>query len=159
MIRPSRKITSSAKQAAGLDAGQVIRWKSWHRWTAICLLAYIYLAVAAAFQRTRDEDADMDAGLIPVTIPELLRQLRGTVIPDPAATGPTARLVATGAAATSTAPGKPTSAGRPTPRRCLITTIYNCRCAGINRHEGGDERALRRRASDPRRPRVMRCVL
>jgi SRSO17 transposase len=28
-----------AKQAAGLDAGQVIRWRSWHRWTAICLLA------------------------------------------------------------------------------------------------------------------------
>src|SRR6266542_4066566 len=28
--------------------------------------------------------------------------------------------------------------------------------AGINRHEGGDGRALRRRASDPRRPQVMR---
>src|SRR6266498_4420851 len=28
--------------------------------------------------------------------------------------------------------------------------------AGINRHEGGDGRALRRRASDPRRPRGMR---
>ena len=26
-----------AKQATGLDAGQVIRWRSWHRWTAICL--------------------------------------------------------------------------------------------------------------------------
>jgi len=37
-------------------------------------------------------------------------------------------------------------------------TIYNCRCAGINRHEGGDGRAPRRRASDPRWPRVMRCV-
>ena len=30
-----------AKQGTGLDAGQVIRWTSWHRWTAICLLAYI----------------------------------------------------------------------------------------------------------------------
>jgi len=30
--------------------------------------------------------------------------------------------------------------------------------AGINRHGGGDGRALRRRASDPRRPRVMRGV-
>jgi hypothetical protein len=40
-----------AKQSTGLDAGQVIRWKSWHRWTAICLLAYIYLSVAAAVQR------------------------------------------------------------------------------------------------------------
>jgi hypothetical protein len=33
-----------ARQCTGLDAGQVIRWKSWHRWTAMCLLAYIYLA-------------------------------------------------------------------------------------------------------------------
>jgi SRSO17 transposase len=36
-----------AKQSTGLDAGQVIRWKSWHRWTAICLLAYIYLAATS----------------------------------------------------------------------------------------------------------------
>jgi len=72
-----------AKQATGLDAGQVIRWKSWHRWTAICLLAYIYLAVAATVQRQRDASSDLDAGLIPVTVPELLRLLRGTVIPPP----------------------------------------------------------------------------
>ena len=32
----------------------------------------------------------------------------------------------------------------------MITTNYSCRCAGINRHEGGDGRAPRRRASDPR---------
>jgi SRSO17 transposase len=71
-----------AKQGAGLDAGQVIRWKSWHRWTAICLLAYIYLAVAV--QREHDSTGtEADAGLIPVTIPELLRLLRGTVIPPP----------------------------------------------------------------------------
>ncbi len=37
-----------AKQSTGLDAGQVIRWKSWHRWTVICLLTYIYLAIAVA---------------------------------------------------------------------------------------------------------------
>ena len=72
-----------AKQAAGLDAGQVIRWKSWHRWTAICLLAYIYLAVTAAVQRQHDATSDLDAGLIPITIPELLRLLRDTVIPPP----------------------------------------------------------------------------
>jgi SRSO17 transposase len=70
-----------AKQAAGLDAGQVIRWKSWHRWTAICLLAYIYLAVAAAVNR--DSQAGQEIGLIPITIPELLRLLRDTVIPPP----------------------------------------------------------------------------
>ena len=72
-----------AKQAAGLDAGQVIRWKSWHRWTALCLLAYIYLAVTAAMQRQHDTGSGPDAGLIPITIPELLRLLRDTVIPPP----------------------------------------------------------------------------
>jgi SRSO17 transposase len=72
-----------AKQSTGLDAGQVIRWKSWHRWTAICLLAYIYLVVAAAIQRQHDTGQDLDAGLIPITVPELLRLLRDTVIPPP----------------------------------------------------------------------------
>jgi SRSO17 transposase len=71
-----------SKQVSGLNSGQVTTWTSWHRWTAICLLAYIFLAVAAAFPRARDEDAGI-LGLIPVTIPELLRQLRGTVIPEP----------------------------------------------------------------------------
>jgi len=71
-----------AKQAARLDSGQVTTWTSWHRWTAISLLAYAFLAVAAALQRARDGSADT-LGLIPVTIPELLRHLRGTVIPEP----------------------------------------------------------------------------
>jgi SRSO17 transposase len=70
------------KQVSGLDSGQVTTWTSWHRWTAICLLAYIFLAVAAAWQRARDEEAGI-LDLIPVTIPELLRQLRSTVIPEP----------------------------------------------------------------------------
>jgi len=71
-----------SKQVSGLDSGQVTTWTSWHRWTAISLLAYIYLAVATAAQRACDATAGLP-GLIPVTIPELLRQLRGTVIPDP----------------------------------------------------------------------------
>ena len=61
----------------------MIRWKSWHRWTAICLLAYIYLAVAVAAQRQHDADCGLDTGLIPVTVPELLRLMRDTVIPPP----------------------------------------------------------------------------
>ena len=72
-----------SKQSTGLDAGQVIRWRSWHRWTAICLLAYLYLAVTVAMQRQHDAGSDLDAGLIPVTVPELLRLLRDTVIPPP----------------------------------------------------------------------------
>ncbi len=72
-----------AKQATSLDAGQVIRWTCWHRWTAICLLACIYLAVVAAIQRQHDATSDLDAGLIPITVPELLRLLRDIVIPPP----------------------------------------------------------------------------
>ena len=72
-----------SKQAAGLDAGQVIRWKSWHRWTAVCLLAYIYLAVAVAVQRQQEAASGQDDGLVPVTVPELLRLLRAMVIPPP----------------------------------------------------------------------------
>lgn len=71
-----------SKQATGLDSGQVTTWTSWHRWTAISLLAHAFLAVAAACQRARDASPAIP-GLIPVTIPELLRQLRGTVIPMP----------------------------------------------------------------------------
>ena len=65
-----------AKQATGLDPGQVIRWKSWHRWTAICRLAHIYLAVAVAVQRQHDASSDLDAGLIPITVPERRHQHR-----------------------------------------------------------------------------------
>ena len=71
-----------SKQVSGLDSGQVTTWTSGHRWTASSLLAYIFPAVAAAFQRARDEDAAIPE-LIPATIPELLRALRGTVIPEP----------------------------------------------------------------------------
>jgi SRSO17 transposase len=71
-----------SKQVTGLDAGQVTTWTSWHRWTAISLLAAAFLAVAATCQRARDAGAGL-LELIPVTVPELLRQLRGTVIPGP----------------------------------------------------------------------------
>ena len=70
-----------AKQAAGLDSGQVIRWRSWHRWSTLCLLACMYLAVAVTLDH--DTHAGQEIDLIPVTIPEMLRMLRGTVIPPP----------------------------------------------------------------------------
>ena len=59
----------------------MIRWRSWHCWSALCLLACMYLAVAVALDR--DAHAALEIGLIPVTIPEMLRMLRGTVIPPP----------------------------------------------------------------------------
>jgi SRSO17 transposase len=71
-----------AKQTCGLDKGQVTCWTSWHRWTAVCLLAYIFLTVAVALERAHD-DTSAAAGMIPVTVPELLRLLRGTVVPPP----------------------------------------------------------------------------
>ena len=71
-----------SKQVAGLDNGLVTTWTSWHRWTAISLLACTFVAVAAAWQRARDGSTS-EPQLIPVTIPELLRQLRGTIIPAP----------------------------------------------------------------------------
>jgi SRSO17 transposase len=117
-----------SKQVAGLDAGQVIRWKSWHRWTALCLLAYLYLAVAVAVQRQHDAGSDLDAGLIPVTVPELLRLLRGHRHPAaPPRPGLPAALVHL--AATPPAPRPP---GPPTLERLrrdstMITTNYSCR--------------------------------
>jgi hypothetical protein len=38
----------------------------------ICLLAYIYLAIAVAVQRQQEAGSDLDAGLIAITVPELL---------------------------------------------------------------------------------------
>jgi SRSO17 transposase len=70
-----------AKQAAGLDSGQVTGWRSWHRWSALCLIAYMFLAAATAAQRDHDTRAGTDFDLAPITIPELLRLLRDAVIP------------------------------------------------------------------------------
>ena len=72
-----------AKQVAGLDCGQVIRWTSWHRWSTLCLLASIYLAVTAAACRAASTDPPPGLELVPLAIPELLRLLRGPVIPHP----------------------------------------------------------------------------
>jgi hypothetical protein len=55
----------------------VIRWKSWHRWAALWLLACLCLAVAVAVQRERDAGPGLDDGLIPVTVPELVRLVPG----------------------------------------------------------------------------------
>src|ERR1700678_730187 len=43
---------------------QVIRRRSWHRWSALCLLACICLAVAAASHR--DRRPGLETGLIPL---------------------------------------------------------------------------------------------
>jgi hypothetical protein len=106
-----------AKQATGLDVGRVIRWTSWHRWTAICLLAYLYLAVAVALERSKTPAPTRTPERIPITVPELLRLLRDIVISPPRRDGPTGCTGRPGDAATSTAPAKPTAAGSPAPRQ------------------------------------------
>ena len=105
-----------AKQVSGLDSGQVTTWTSWHRWTAISLLACAFLAVAAAWQRAADISASV-LDLIPVTMPELLDSSAALSSPSPAATSRTATPGRCGDAATNTAPSKPTSDGMPTPTR------------------------------------------
>ena len=78
-----------------------IDWTSWHRWTAISLLVGAFLAVAAACQRAADSSAGI-LELIPVTVPELLRQLRSMSSPSPAATSSTVMPGRCGNAVTST---------------------------------------------------------
>jgi hypothetical protein len=56
----------------------VIRPRSWHRWTSICLVACIYLAVALWPQE--DASSDGGRGTDPEYRPELLRLLRDTAI-------------------------------------------------------------------------------
>jgi hypothetical protein len=128
-----------AKQSTGLDAGQVIRWKSWHRWTAICLFPYIYLA-AAAVQRQQEAGPDLDAGLIPITIPELLRLLRDSVIPPPGATGgPPAALVSLATPPPAPRPPSPSTLERLCRDNTMITTNFSCRNRGRRwPHDVGD---------------------
>ncbi len=82
------RLTCGRDQSVSLDAGQVVRWTSWHRWTAICLLAYIYLAVAAAIQR--EADSGLDTGLIVLPSPNCCGCCATWSSRHPGETGPTA---------------------------------------------------------------------
>jgi len=124
-----------AKQVVGLDSGLVIRWRSWHRWSALCLLACIYLAIAVALDR--DAHAGLETGLIPVTIPEMLSMLRGTPSRRLAGTMPTVSTGRNGAAATSTEPAKPPALECLRRCRAVITTDYSCRNCRVGSWRGG----------------------
>src|SRR5690606_24417127 len=117
-----------AKQTCGLDAGQVIRWRSWHRWSTMALLAYAFIAVATAYQRQLDGPLAEHLGLVAIAIPELLRQLRGVVIPDPRR-DPEHRLTWSHLAATAPISSAPLPPAMAYLRRdnTMITTIYGCR--------------------------------
>jgi hypothetical protein len=83
----------------------------------ICLLAYIYLAIAVAVQRQQEAGSDLDAGLTPITVPSCCGFCVTPSSPRPGETSPTGCTGPPGDAATSTAPAKPTNAGMPTPRQ------------------------------------------
>ena len=42
----------AAKGLTGIDQHQVRRWRSWHRWTTLAMLAHAFLAVATAINAT-----------------------------------------------------------------------------------------------------------
>jgi hypothetical protein len=75
----------TCKGASGLDKGQVTTWTSWHRWSCAALVAYAFLAIAAALERCMSpaDDTPDDLQLAPITCPELLRLLRLLILPQP----------------------------------------------------------------------------
>jgi SRSO17 transposase len=60
----------TAKGLVGLDQHQVRRWRSWHRWTTLAMLAHAFLAVATAAER---DTAPTPTGLIALTVNEFRR--------------------------------------------------------------------------------------
>jgi len=60
----------TAKGLTGLDQHQVRRWRSWHRWTTLAMLAHAFLAVATATER---DNTPTPTGLITLTVNEFRR--------------------------------------------------------------------------------------
>ena len=60
----------AAKGLVGLDQHQVRRWRSWHRWTTLAMLAHAFLAVATATER---DTTPAPGGLIALTVNEFRR--------------------------------------------------------------------------------------
>jgi SRSO17 transposase len=60
----------AAKGLTGLDQHQVRRWRSWHRWTTLAMLAHAFLAVTTAAER---DTQPTPAGLIALTVNEFRR--------------------------------------------------------------------------------------
>jgi hypothetical protein len=60
----------AAKGLTGLDQHQVRRWRSWHRWTTLAMLAHAFLAVATATER---DTTPTPTGLIALTVNEFRR--------------------------------------------------------------------------------------
>ena len=123
-----------SKQVSGLDSGQVTTWTSWHRWTAISLLACAFLAVAAAWQRAADSSASM-LELIPVTVPELLQTAPRHRHPRaPPRQAAPRRLGTVATPPPVRRPASPPAMAR-LRRRDTTVTIYNCRIFAALKNE------------------------
>ena len=114
-----------SKQAVGLDAGQVIRWRSWHRWTAVCLVAYIYLAVAVALQRQQDAGLRPGRGADPGHRPGAAARHRHPA--TPARPGSPTALVGLAPPPSVPRPPSPPTLERLRGDSTMITTNYSCR--------------------------------
>jgi SRSO17 transposase len=68
----------TGKNTVGLDQHQVRRWKSWHRYTTLAMLAHALLTVIAAWERHHHSHAD----LIPLTVNEIRRLFAKITAPD-----------------------------------------------------------------------------
>jgi SRSO17 transposase len=69
----------TSKGLAGLDQHQVRRWRSWHRWTVLAMLAHAFLTVVAATERTQGPAPN---GWISLTCNEA-RHLFATLVTTP----------------------------------------------------------------------------
>jgi hypothetical protein len=68
---------AASKELAALDEHQVRTWRSWHRWSALAILAHAFLSVMAA---TEPPPKDSDT-LIHLTRNEIRRLLMAAIAP------------------------------------------------------------------------------
>lgn len=59
-----------------MDEQQVRRWRSWHRWAALAMLAFAFLAVTTA----ADKDRHLTCKADPLTLNELRRLFDALVL-------------------------------------------------------------------------------
>jgi hypothetical protein len=67
----------ASKGLCGLDEHQVRRWTSWYRWATLAMLAYAFLAVAAATERDRHPPPP---GVIALTCSEIQHLFAALVV-------------------------------------------------------------------------------
>ena len=72
---------AASKELAALDEHQVRTWTSWHRWTALAILAHAFLSVMAATEPVPTAGRT----LIPLTRNEIRRLLTAAIAPIPKA--------------------------------------------------------------------------